>query len=226
MTRGSSMTDEELNRLGVTRTSDKYGKTVYYVPCVICGKPVGIRTFTTEKVMKCSFCKKEIARKRRAKVEAAREEMLGVLAEDLGTDYDHLKRFEKGSMKFGATYSHDIERARKAIDDFDSVPEVVACIELLHIGTRVIVHQDVGDYTVDFCLPDEKVIVEIDGSLYHSNEAKEQMRDYAISYMLDGDWLVRHIPADAVAKNPSAFGANMKRMLNARRDELGIERLS
>lgn len=220
------MTDEELNRLGVTRKTDDFGRAVYLVPCVVCGKPVGMHMFTTQKVVKCSFCKKEIEKRRKAKVDAAREEILSILAEDLGTDYEHLRRFEKATTKFGRAYADNIETARNAIDEFDSVPEVVACIELLHIGTRVIVHQKVGDYTVDFCLPEEKVVVEIDGSLYHNDEAKEQMRDYAISHMLEGDWKIRHIPADAVMKNHVVFGKGMKHMLNERREELGIERLS
>ena len=220
------MTDEELNRLGVTRKTDEFGRTAYIAPCVICGKPVGMRMFTTEKVVKCSFCKKEVAKRRKARVDAAREEILSVLADDLGTDYEHLRRFEKATTKFGRAYADNIETARKAIDKFDSVPEVVACIELLHIGARVIVQQRVGRFTVDFCLPDEKVVVEIDGSLYHADASEEGVRDHAISYMLEGDWEIRHIPADAVMKNHVAFGKGMRSMLNERREELGVGRLS
>lgn len=219
------MTDAELNQLGVTRKTDDFGRTVYLVPCVICGKPVGMHIFTTEKIVKCSFCKNEVAKRRKAKVDAAREEILSVLAEDLGTDYEHLRRFEKATTKFGRSYYDSIETARKAIDKFDSVPEVVACIELLHIGTKVIIHQKVGNFTVDFCLPDEKVVIEIDGSLYHNDVCKEQVRDHAITYMLDGDWEIRHIPADPVMKNHAAFGQGMKRMLNARRHRMGLKSL-
>lgn len=217
MTQGSSMTDEELNLLGVTRTTNEYGKTVYFVPCIVCGKPVGTHAFSSEKIVKCSFCKNEVAKRRKAKVDAAREELLSILAEDLGTDYEHLKRFEKGSMKFGDAYSDDIERARAAIDKFDSVPEVVACIELLHIGARVIVHQEVGDFTVDFCLPDERIVIEVDGSIYHTDDVKEQMRDYAIAHMLGDGWDIRHIPSDAIMKNHAAFGKGMKKMLKERK---------
>lgn len=214
---GSSMTDEELNLLGVTRIKNDYGKTVYFVPCVVCGKPIGTHSFSTDKIFKCDFCKSEIAKKRKARIESAREELLGILADDLGTDYEHLKRFEKGASKFGDAYADNIETARKAIDKFDSVPEVVACIELLHIGVRVIAHQKVGDFTVDFCLPDDRIVVEVDGSIYHTDEAKEQMRDYAIMHMLGDGWEVRHVPSDAIMKNHAAFGKGMRRMLNARK---------
>ena len=225
MARGSSLSDEELKELGVSRIKNEYGRTIYKVPCVICGRPVGSHQYTTEKIYKCSFCKKEVAKRRKAKVEAAREELLSILAEDLDTDYEHLKRFENGTKKFGKAYYDDIEKARKVIDKFDSVPEVTACVELLHIGARVIVQQKVGDLTVDFCLPDEKVVVEVDGSLYHKDRDKEEVRDHAIVYMLGGDWIIRHVPADAVTKRHEVFGDTMRKMLNARRRELGMDRL-
>ncbi len=224
MTRGVSLSDEELQELGVTRTRSEYG-TVYTVPCAVCGRPTHSRQFSTNRVYKCNFCKKEVAKKRDAKMKAAKEKAEKIMADEIGVDYTHLHRFEQGASKFGAAYTRNIETARKVIDRFDSVPEVIACIELLHIRARIIVHQKVGDYTVDFCLPEEKVVIEIDGSLYHSDEAKEQMRDYAICYMLGDGWDVRHVPADAVAKRPQAFGGSMKRMLNARRHELGMKEL-
>lgn len=217
MTNGASLTNAELEELGVKRKKDTYGRNLYEVPCAICGRPVTTRQFSTNRIFKCDFCKKEIKRKRNDKVEAARRELLGVLADDLGTDYEHLKRFENGASKFGDAYADNIEAARKAIDKFDSVPEVVACIELLHIGARVIAHQKVGDFTVDFCLPDDRIVVEVDGSIYHADEAKEQMRDYAIMQMLGDGWEVRHVPSDAIMKNHAAFGNGMRRMLNARK---------
>jgi very-short-patch-repair endonuclease len=217
-------TDEELNQLGVSRKQTKTG-TVYSIPCIICGNPVYTRRFSVNRTYKCKLCEKEIVKKRNAKAKAAKEQAERLLADDAGVDYEHFHRFEKGAAKFSRAYAHDVEVARKAIGKFDSIPEVVACIELLHIKARLIVHQKVGDYTVDFCLPDEKVIIEIDGSLYHTDEAKEQVRDYAIRYMLGDGWTVRHIPADAVMKRHAVFGSNMRKMLNARREEMGMKHL-
>ena len=223
MAKGSDLSDSDLAQLGVSRGRDEFGKLVYFVPCIVCGKRIGTRQFTTERMYKCNTCKSEIAKKNKAKVKAAREDILSILAEDLGTDYDHLKRFENGSSKFGKAYSDSIEKARKAIDRFDSVPEVVACIELINIGARVIVHQRVGDFTVDFCLPDEKLVIEIDGSIYHRDDDKTSMRDYAVTNMLGDGWIVRHIPAEAVTKNHEAFGRGMGKLLKSRREELREE---
>lgn len=218
------LSKEELEALGVSIVESKYG-SYYSIPCAICGAPVTSRTFGVNRAYKCKVCKNDLAKKRQAINKAVKEQADRILAHELGIDYKHMCRFDKGASKFGKAYAKNIETARKAIEDYDSVPEVVACIELLHTGTRVIVHQPVGDFTVDFCLPVEKLAVEIDGSLYHNDEDKEFMRDYAIRYMLGDGWDVRHIPADSVMKNHTLFGRGMKKMLNARRDELGAERL-
>ena len=223
--RGSSMTDEELAEFGVVRKRDMRGKRYYEIPCDICGKKIGLHAYSTDRVYKCRTCNKNIKARRKIKVEAAREEVLSILAEELGTDYKHLKRFERGSDRFGPAYRDDIEKARTAIDKFDSMPEVTACIELLHIGARVIVHQRVGDYTVDFCLPDEKVVIEVDGDLYHANAGEEFVRDNAITHMLGDGWTVRHVPADAITKRHETFGRGMRKMLNEKREELGMEKL-
>lgn len=225
MTRGSSLTDEELAVLGVSRNREGYGNSIYAVQCAVCGNPVYTRVFNTDRVYKCKLCKDEIVKKRKAINKAEKERVERFLAEEEGIDYEHLHRFENAAAKFGSEYASDIEKARTVIEKFDSVPEVVACIELLHIGARVIVHQKVGDFTVDFCLPDEKLVVEIDGSLYHTDEAKEFMRDYAVMHMLGDGWLIRHIPADAVMSRHKVFGRTMKKLLNAIRDELGMKRL-
>ena len=216
------MSDEELAALGVSRSKTEYGNALYTIPCAVCGRDAFSHEFSTSKVYRCTLCKGGIAEKRKAKAKIAREQAERELAEDVGVDYEHYHRFEKATEKLGLEYYLDVERARTAIGKFDSMPEVIACVELLHVGARVIVHQKVGDYTVDFCLPDEKVVVEVDGSLYHKDADREFARDNALKHMLGEGWAVRHVPADALVKRHEAFGRNMRKMLNARRGELGL----
>ena len=223
---GSSMSDAQLAEIGVSRTHPDYGNVIYTVPCAICGEPIKMRSFTTEKAYRCSCCKSKAIEHYQARVKDAKRKYETEMAKGYGTDYVHFHRFDKAAAKFGVSYYPDIERARTVIDKFDSMPEVVACIELLHIGARVIVHQKVSDYTVDFCLPDEKVILEIDGSLYHKDATRTFARDNALSHMLGGEWTIKHVPADAVAKNHAAFGRNMRKMLNKKRKELGLKELA
>ncbi len=217
MAHGTQLTDNQLAQLNVTRKRYANG-TVYLVPCAVCGTIIHTRAYSTNKTYKCSFCKRETAKRNRERREKEREAIVSVFQTDSGLDSVHFDRFENAACKFGDAYDRDVELARTVADRFDSVPEAVACIELLHIGAKVIAHQKVGDYTVDFCLPDEKLVVEIDGSIYHADETREQMRDYALKHMLGEGWEVRHIPADAVMRNHRAFGSGMRKMLEARRN--------
>jgi very-short-patch-repair endonuclease len=218
--RGSSLTDEELEALGISRRKSEYGNAIYTVPCAVCGRAVTTRSFSTNKTYKCRLCKNEVARRMAENAKAAKLEHDSIMADELGTDAEHAARFEKAASRFDDSYSKSIVKARTVIDRFDSSPEAVAGIGLLHIGARVIAHQKVGMYTVDFCLPDEKVVVEVDGSIYHTDEMKAHSRDLAVVRMLGMDWVVRHIPADAITKNHTAFERNMRRMLDERREEL------
>ena len=72
--RGSSLTDEELQAIGISRHKAEYGNAIYTVPCAICGRAVKTRSFSTNKVYKCSLCKSEVARKMSERAKAAKLE--------------------------------------------------------------------------------------------------------------------------------------------------------
>lgn len=223
MLKGEMYSDDELEAFGVRRITTSSGSTFYEVPCAVCGRATRRYTFSPSKIVKCVICASEIEQKRRDKCKAVKRQHEEEMAEEMGVDAVHYRRFEKGVSKFGLAYYPSIEQAETVMSKFESVPEVVACIEMLYIGARVIPHQSVGSYTVDFCLPDEKVIVEIDGSIYHANADKEFRRDLALKNMLGSDWIIRHIPSDAVMKNHAAFGKGLKKLLDDRRFELNIK---
>lgn len=219
------LSKEELATLGVEVVETDYGSNIYVIPCCVCGMPVRKHRFSPKQAYKCEVCKHDLAKARAKMNKAAKREVEQALADAFGVDREHLHRFETAAAKFGEQYNKSIGIARKAIEKFDSMPEVMACIELLYIGARVIVHQKVGDFTVDFCLPDEKVAVEVDGSIYHSDFDETARRDYALKHMLGEGWTIRHVPADAVSKKHAQFGIAMRSMLNARRREAGLDRL-
>lgn len=224
VTSGEQLTDDELAAIGVKREPSRYdGEFVYVVPCDICGRQIKMLYYSTNKTYKCRMCADSVLEKRHAKQKLAQEQYELEMSEEIGVDLAHYRRFERGVRKFGLEYYPAIAEAEKIRYKFDSVSEVVACIELLHRGFSVIPHQKVGSFTVDFCLPVEKVVLEIDGSIYHANADKEQRRDIALKNMLGSDWVIRHIPADLVTKNHKAFGKIVKRMLDDRRFELNIK---
>lgn len=226
MVSGIYLSDEELSVFGVVRFKGGNGRVRYIVPCDMCGEKIETTKYNTNNVYKCSQCASESKAMRNRIIEMAKWRNRCANDYQMGISYEHFHRFENATKKFDKSYSDDIEKAREYADTFDSIPEVVACIELLHIGAKVISHQEIKGYTVDFCLPKEKLVIEIDGSLYHKDEKKEYWRDCAIKSALGDDWEVKHIPAEAVTSNHKFFGRCMSKLLDDRRFELKKQRRS
>lgn len=221
MVRGSYLSDKELLAFGVIRTKDRWsGRARYTVPCDVCGKLVETGSYNTESVYMCKECTHETVSVRNRIKELAKWKNYQESEHGQGISYESYHRFDSAVKKFSDKYSDAIEKAKKYANVFDSTPEVIACIELLYIGVKVIAHQKVGSYTVDFCLPDEKLVVEIDGSLYHNDDVKDFWRDSAIKNMLGGQWEIKHVPADAVANDHAAFGRLIRKAIDSRHFEL------
>ena len=226
MVSGCHLSDNELAVLGVKRIPGNRGQRYYIVPCDVCGKKIQVPTYNTMNFYRCLGCEKERAvdRNRIKKLVKERIELQECRNENV--DFEHYHRFESAVENLSPKYYFAIEQAEKFKEKFDSVPEVLACVELLYIGARVIAHQKVGSYTVDFCLPDEKVVVEIDGKLYHSNIDKEFRRDLALKNMLGSEWEIKHIPAETLKSKHAAFGRSMRKYLEDRRFDLGVKKRS
>jgi very-short-patch-repair endonuclease len=74
-------------------------------------------------------------------------------------------------------------------------------IELVKNGYKIIPQQKVGKYHVDFALPNEKLIIEVDGSIYHTNREKELAREASINYAIGLDWRIVHLPAESISND-------------------------
>ena len=221
MVMGCNLTDEELAFFGVERKRE--GGYLYVVPCDVCGKPVKTVMYSTTRSCRCRECKsKDVSTGNKIK-KMAKEYHGRIAAQEFGIDYEHYKRFEDGAEIFGQEYSDDIERAKRLILKFDSVPEVIACIELLHIGANFVFHQKVERLVVDFFFQDEKIVLEIDGSLYHSDPNKVFKRDLILKNTLGDGWKIKHIPSDTLKKNHKLFGKSMSKLIDERRFELNIK---
>ncbi|MDR1628544.1 MAG: DUF559 domain-containing protein [Oscillospiraceae bacterium] len=74
-------------------------------------------------------------------------------------------------------------------------------------------------YTVDFVLPDEKVVLEIDVKLFHGKDKHEyqQRRDKAILKDLGSDWDVIRISTDHINKNVAQLMTAIKTIKRKRK---------
>ena len=116
----------------------------------------------------------------------------------------HETRFESAmkevlsQVKNKDQYEKAINGASKAMYSYASIPEAMVAIELIKLGYKIIPQQQILKYHADFVIPDQKIILEIDGSLYHQ---KQTSRDAEIQMAMGFDWKIIHIPAELIRKD-------------------------
>lgn len=86
-------------------------------------------------------------------------------------------------------------------DRFDSSYEMIAAIVLIQNRVRCKPQQKVGRYQVDFILPDELVVLEIDGFLHKGRGKKDSERDKEIRRTLGPEWEVVRIDTAYLEQN-------------------------
>lgn len=82
--------------------------------------------------------------------------------------------------------------------EFNSTEEMCFALQLEKEKIRYYPNYKIGDYKVDFILPDMKIIVEIDGELYHKDENKEFIRERGIMNVVGNDYEIVRLPASYV----------------------------
>lgn len=186
-------------RDGIKYDDNGYG-LLYYVPCQNCGKIHGRRKYTGKEIYLCPACLELKHAKQRAEVEALALSMPDAETKEEKRYRSAVEAIEKqvGSLK---GYEKAVDICRKATYKYGSIPEAMLAIELIRKGYRIIPQQKVGKYRVDFALPNEKLIIEVDGSIYHTNKQKELEREASINYAIGLDWRFIHIPAESISKD-------------------------
>lgn len=115
------------------------------------------------------------------------------------------------------------KRIASNIDKFFSLQEVMVAIQLEHQKITYETQKEIKGRKVDFFLPDKKIILEIDGGLYHTDENKEFLRDRKIMQGVGGDYEIVHIEAESVPR----YTWNLKEALEFiidQRKEYGVFR--
>ena len=70
-------------------------------------------------------------------------------------------------------------------------------INLAALEYKIIPQQQIKRFRVDFAIPKEKLIIEVDGAVYHKN-IYSNSREAEIQYKLGMDWKIIHIPAEMI----------------------------
>lgn len=185
----------------------------FEIPCEICGKIYEQRVYRSSDHHLCQYCKK--ADKKQD--ELVRRSILDKLYTQGQQRFSKACDLYKQQVKNAKNKDQAINIAEKACEKFGSIPEAMVGIELIRLGYRVFPQYKIGQYRVDFAIPDQKLIVEVDGSLYHSDKTKRLQRDAAIGYIVGFDWVIVHIPAELIQKDIIKLKPCIDKMLQHRR---------
>lgn len=191
-----------------------WGTEVFVVPCHYCGRKVIHTCYGRNIKFICDACK--VAKMEKRKVEQKkRDAFVDQLYDAITTkeerQFDKAVDIVRKQAKRFSSYEKDIEIARRGQFKYGSIPEAMTAIELIHLGYSIIPQQKVGKYRVDFYLPKEKIVVEVDGSLYHRDKFNGD-REATIQFSLGLDAKIIHIPAEAVRKNVHIVDKVMKKL--------------
>lgn len=188
------------------------GVVHYLIPCKSCGRVVDRLVYRRNVNYLCDYCKSTTQKLNKKKEKIANEKVLelsGIATprqRQFDKAVDEIHRQNRGRFD---KYETAIRKAETRCEDYGSIPEAMVAIELLRLGYKIIPQAKVGKMHVDFAIPDEKAIIEVDGSIYHSKE-DNAYRDHAIKYHLGEEWEVLHIPAEQIRKQLSKMRKIMK----------------
>ena len=166
-----------------------------HVPCSVCGEFITTTQRGRREYRVCEECKKKIRAMKPIPKEVKAEQK-----DKFERRFDRAVEKIKKQVGNFEEYKRAIELAETRMYQYGSSPEAMVAIELLRLKYRVIPQQKIDRYTVDFALPDEKLIIEIDGSLYHAKN-KTPDREARIQFAIGFDWKIIHIPAELIEKD-------------------------
>lgn len=191
-----------------------YSRNGYYPPCHICGQPVYTWAYRRGVKYTCSACRAEVIRQEREE----KEDKAALVKE---------KKLEKAIKRVSAVtdiaaYDKAIKYIRDHLDRsgwFQSTEEIMVAMELIRRGVRGRHQVKVFEYSLDFVLDELKVVLEIDGSVFHGRDREkyQQTRDDVIRWKFGDGWEVIHIKTDCINMNVTRLMPAINEVLKKRK---------
>ena len=175
------------------------GAVIYKIPCEKCGKILLKKQYSRARTYLCEYCRGLIKNKKKALLSKELNEYDGVKT-NKEKSFDKAVDKIKKQVKDFSLYNKPIQIAYTRCERYGSIPEAMVAIELLKLGYSIIPQQKVTKYKVDFAIPKQKIVIEVDGSLYHK-ERYGGGREATIQLALGMDWRIIHIPAELIAED-------------------------
>lgn len=202
---------------GVRRSRNDLGDCWYYPKCCICGEEVPTWNYKRSIKYTCKNCKEKMkfveSQKRVDNNENSKNRKLK----------NAVDRIYKKTKK-PRSYQQAIEAIEKNLHRdgwFQSTEEIMVAIELVKRGIKARHQVKFGRYCADFVLPDEKIVLEVDGILYHpkSNIYKEDTRDNLIVLSLGPEWEVIRITDELINENITKLVPAIRKIRDKRKAE-------
>ena len=108
------------------------------------------------------------------------------------------------------------EYTMENLDKFDSSYEIMAAIVLIHNRIHIKPQAKIGSYQVDFLLPDDHVIIEIDGDRHKHRKTYDTERDRDIKKALGNDWEIIRISTECLDMKATKLVDAMSAVLDHR----------
>lgn len=184
------------------------GCTIYLVPCAKCGEMVKRKTYGRNSIVLCDSCKLKEEKQK----EAVAEAWFDIIETKAERRFNKALDEIQAQVKNFSEYEEAVKVARKAIDKYGSVPEAMVAVELLRLKYKIIPQQKVGKYKVDFYVPEDKFVVEVDGELFHRDN-RHPNREATVQLSLGLDVKIIHVPAELIRKDIRKLGECIDKFL-------------
>lgn len=190
------------------------GFTVYYPPCHICSSPVPSWKYIRGTKYTCADCRSELIANH---INLKQENYSDKQERCLNRAIDRISKQTDISK-----YDDAIKWVKNNLGKagwFQSTEEIMVALELIRRKVRTHHQVKIYNYSVDFILPDMKVALEIDGSLYHGKDRKKysEQRDWQICDKLGECWEIIHIDTVNINKNVTKLIPAINAVLRRRR---------
>lgn len=108
------------------------------------------------------------------------------------------------------------EFAAEKPDKFDSAYEMLAAIVLIQNRIQCEMQRKIGPYQVDFMLPYERVILEVDGERHKHRKSYDSDRDKFIKEQLGRDWEIIRIKTEYLDKHADRLVSAIRQVCDHR----------
>ena len=191
-----SSEDAKRDNIRTTLEGGEFRKyTAYHIICESCGYEYIKRRYNSNDEHLCDKCR--LIRNKKIKI----KERVDVLDVRTRNEIKFEKAIEemKKQVKWNARYDKCVDIARKRVESYGSIPEMMVAIQLIYLGYSITPQQKVGKYRVDFLIESIKTVIEIDGAIFHAKQ--KDNREAVIQLSLGLDWKILHVPAELISKD-------------------------